>query len=240
MCATVPFTHTDQAPKSDTAISSISTIPLDPYEQKMVEVRMPPERVGTPGIVARQGVVSTGSASVAHGYFSSVPRTTKLLISNPTSETTVIHSGCRVGSIIPIHLNSDDSMTVRAVFMDNDQSWLDFLDLCNDDLTNAPPIAAIRLAAPDENTHTPLWRLHSDEYPNEDISAEQPKHLGDFVLGAAIGGPNKPYVFSLANDLGRANSNWKSHFHHIDATDATPPTHRELRTSSPPTSKCIS
>jgi hypothetical protein len=115
-------------------------------------------------------------------------------------------------------------MIVRAICMDNDQSLLDFPDLCNNDLTNPPPISATRLAVPDDNTHTPLWRLHSDEDPNEDISAEQCKRLGDFVLGAAIGGPNKPSVFSSENDLGRANSNWKSHFHHIDTGDATPRT----------------
>jgi hypothetical protein len=167
--------------------------------------------------------------SCFHGFFFRrsrllflYPNTTKILIANPTSETTVINAGCRLGSIIPTHLNSDDSMIVGAVCMDSDQSWLDFPDQCNDDLTNPPPVAPVRLAAPDDNTHTPIWRLHSNEDPNEDISAEQRIRLGDlgdFALCAAIGGPNKPSVFSSVNDLGRASSNWKSQFHHIDTGD---------------------
>jgi hypothetical protein len=89
------------------------------------------------------------SASVAHGYFSSVPMTTKILIASPTGESTGINAGYRVGTIIPIHLKSDDSMIVGTLCMESDQSWLNFPDLCNDDLTNPTPIPAMRLATPD-------------------------------------------------------------------------------------------
>jgi dUTPase len=96
-------------------ICAILTVPLDPFEQKIVDVRMTSNRVGGSGIVSRQGATSIGSAAVAHGYFDVVPKRAKILIANPTNETFVIHAGTRIGSIIPTHLDPDDPLVVGAV-----------------------------------------------------------------------------------------------------------------------------
>jgi hypothetical protein len=114
MLATVPFAKVDQAHRRETSICAIRTVPLDPFEQKLVDVRMPTDRVGDPGVVSQYGATLMGSAAVAHGYFDNVPKRAEILIANPTTET-VAHAGTRIGSIIPTHLDPDDPMVVGAV-----------------------------------------------------------------------------------------------------------------------------
>jgi hypothetical protein len=63
MRATVPFAKVDQAHRRETRICAIRTVPLDPFEQKLVDVRMPSDRVGGPGIVSQYGATSMGSVT---------------------------------------------------------------------------------------------------------------------------------------------------------------------------------
>jgi hypothetical protein len=109
--ATVPFTNVDHVHKRETRICATLTVPLDPFEQNPVDMGMPSNRVGGPGIVSQQGATSTGSAAAAHGYFDVVPKRAKILIANPTSDTAVIHAGTRIGLIIPTQLDPDCDCT---------------------------------------------------------------------------------------------------------------------------------
>jgi Reverse transcriptase (RNA-dependent DNA polymerase)/RNase H-like domain found in reverse transcriptase len=56
------------------------------------------------------------------------------------------------------------------------------------------------------------------------LSELQQKRLSEYILDAAIGGRDKPSVFSSAHNLGRANSHWESHYHHIDTGHTAPRT----------------
>jgi hypothetical protein len=48
--------------------------------------------------------------------------------------------------------------------------------------------------------------------------------LSEYILDAAIGGPDKPSIFSSAHNLGRTNSHWESHYHHIGTGHTAPRT----------------
>jgi hypothetical protein len=111
MRAIVPVTNIDQLNNRPSSIFAIATMPLEPYEQRVINVRMPSNYVDKPGLVSQSGAVSMGSASVAHGYFDKIPKTSKLLFANPTGETIIIHAGTRVGSVIPTHLNPSDLLS---------------------------------------------------------------------------------------------------------------------------------
>jgi hypothetical protein len=186
-------------------------MPLEPYEQRVINVRMPSNYVDKPGLISQNGAVSMGSASAAHGYFDKSPKTSKLLIANPTGETIIIHAGTHVGSVIPTHLNPSDLLIVGTICMMRDRSWLDFPDTDANTLKPTSSVSAIRLVPPDDTNSAPKWRLQPENDPNRDLSESQQKRISEYIFDAAIGGPDKPSIFSSVHNLGRANSQWESH-----------------------------
>jgi hypothetical protein len=176
---------------------------------------MPSDNVDKPGLVSQNGAVSMGSASVAHGYFDTVPKTSILLTANPIGKTVIIHASTPVGSVMPTHLDPSDLRILGTICMMGDRSWLDFLDLDAADILNPIySVSAIRLVPPDDTNSAPKWCLRPDNDPNRDLSELQQKRLREYILDAAIG----------VHNLGRANSHLTSHYQHIETSHTGPRT----------------
>jgi Reverse transcriptase (RNA-dependent DNA polymerase) len=216
----IGFTNLDSDRRQVYSVCAPATVPLGPYEQRRVPVRMPLDRVGRPGLLSQDGAVSMGAACVAHGYFGEVPATTSIFIANPTSEHVIVRTGTRVGSILPTHLDADVPLTIGAVCMQDITSWVDFDNLETEMSPVLDTVATVRCAPADESTTPPMWKIQTDFEVNSDLDAQQRTRLGEFILSAAIGSPGTTSEFSTSNDLGRANEKWSSHFHVIDTGDA--------------------
>jgi hypothetical protein len=121
-------------------------------------MRMPLDRVGRPGLLSQAGAVSMGSACVAHGYFWEVPATTSIFIANPTSVHVIVRVGTRVGSIAPTHLDADVPLTIGAVFMQDNTSWVDFDNVKTDMSPVLDTVTTVRLAPADVSTRHPRER----------------------------------------------------------------------------------
>jgi hypothetical protein len=67
--STIGFTKRDRDRRRVDSVCALATVPLGPYEQRRVPVRILLDRVGRQGLLSRAGAVSMGSACVAHGYF---------------------------------------------------------------------------------------------------------------------------------------------------------------------------
>jgi hypothetical protein len=132
--------------------TSYHTPTLYTYKQRRVPVRMPLDRVGRPGLLSQAGAVSMGSACGSHGYFGEVPATTSIFIANPTSDHIIIRAGARVGSIAPTHLDADVPLTIGAVYMQDNTSWVDFDKEEADMSPLLDTVATVRLAPADEST----------------------------------------------------------------------------------------
>jgi hypothetical protein len=79
--STIGFTNRDRDRRQVVSACALATVPLGPYEQRRVPVRMPLDRVGRPGLLSQAVAISMCSACVAHGYFGEVPATTSIFIS---------------------------------------------------------------------------------------------------------------------------------------------------------------
>jgi hypothetical protein len=143
------------------SVCALATVPLGSYEERRVPVRMPLDRVGRPGILSLAGAVSMGSSCVAHGYFSEVPATTSIVFANPTSDHVIVRVGTRVGSIAPTHLDADVPLTIGAVCMQNNTSWVDFDKVETDMSPVLDTVVTVRLAPPDESTTPPTWKIRT-------------------------------------------------------------------------------
>jgi hypothetical protein len=109
--------------------------------------------------------------------------------------------------------------------MQYNTSWVEFEQNVETDMSPVlDTVATVRLAPADESITPPTWKIQTDSEINSDLDAQQRTCLGEFILSAAIGLPGTTYVFSTANDLGRANEKWSSHFHVIDTGGAGPRT----------------
>jgi hypothetical protein len=65
--STIGSTNRDRDRRHVDFVCALATVPLGPYEQRRVLVRMPFDRVGRPGLLSQAGAVSVGSAYVVHG-----------------------------------------------------------------------------------------------------------------------------------------------------------------------------
>jgi hypothetical protein len=220
--STIGFTNRDCDRRQVDSVFALATIPLEPYEQRPVPMRMPLDRVGRPGLLSQAGAVSMGSACVAHGYFGEVPATAPIFIANPTSEHVIVRAGTRVGSIAPTHLDADVPLTIGAVCMQDNTSWVDFDNVETDMSPELDTVVTVRLAPADESTTPPTWKKQTDSEVNSDLDAQQRTRLGEFILSAAICSTGTTSVFSTSNGLGRANEKGSSHFHVIETSDAGP------------------
>jgi hypothetical protein len=108
--------------------------------------------------------------------------------------------------------------------MMGDRTWLDFPDTDANIRKPTSSISAIRLVPPDDTNSALKWRLQPDNDPNRDFSELQQKRLSEYILDAAIGGPDTPSMFSSVHNVGRANSHWESNYHHIDTGHTAPRT----------------
>jgi Reverse transcriptase (RNA-dependent DNA polymerase) len=224
--STIGFTSRDRdrGRRQVDSVCAMVTVPPGPYEQRRVPVRVPLDRVGRPGLLSQAGAVSMGSACVAHGYFGEVPATTSIFIANPTSEHVIVSAGTCVGSIAPTHLDADVPLTIGAVCMQDNTSWVDIDNVETDKSPVLDTVATVRLAPADESTTPPTWKIQTDSEVNSDLDAQHRTRLREFIHSATIGSPDTTSVFSTTNDLGRANEKWSSHFHVIDTGDAGPRT----------------
>jgi hypothetical protein len=140
------------------AVCALETVPLGPYEQRRVPVRMPLDWVGRPGLLSQVGPISMGSACVEYGYFGEVPATTSIFIANPTSDHVIVRAGTRVGSIAPTHLDADVPLTIGAICMQDNTSWVDADNVKTDMSPVLDTVATVRLAPADESTTPPTWK----------------------------------------------------------------------------------
>jgi hypothetical protein len=153
-----------------------------------------------------------------------VPAATSIFIANPTSDHVIIRAGTRVGLIAPTHLDADEPLTIGAVCMQYNTSWIDFDNVETDMSPVLYTLATVRLAPADESTTPPTRKIQTDSEINSDLDAQQRTRLGEFIPSSAIGSPGTTSVFSTTNDLRRANDKCSSHFHDIDTGDAGPGT----------------
>jgi hypothetical protein len=55
MRATVPFTNTEHLSSHVSAVHAMETLPIEPYEQRLITVRMPLDRIDRPGVLTQNG-----------------------------------------------------------------------------------------------------------------------------------------------------------------------------------------
>jgi hypothetical protein len=170
--STISFTIRARDRRQVDSVCALATVPLGPYEQRRVPVRMPLDRVGRPGLPSQAGAISMGSAFVAHGYFGKVPANTTVCIVNSTTDLVIIRAGTSVGSIAPKNFDADVPLTVGAVCMQDNTSSVDFDNVETYMSPVLYTVAAVRLAPADESTTLPTWKIQTDSEINSDHDAK--------------------------------------------------------------------
>jgi hypothetical protein len=61
------------------ARARLETLPLEPYEQRLISARMPLDRIDSLGVLTQNGAKSLENAAIANGYYEKVPKHTKML-----------------------------------------------------------------------------------------------------------------------------------------------------------------
>jgi hypothetical protein len=194
MRATVPFTNTEHLSSHVSAVHAIETLPLEPYEQRLITARMPLDRIDRPGVLTQIGAKSLEKAAIANGNYEKVPKHSSILIANPTHDHIAIHAGTRIGSIQATNIDVTDALPIGALFMENNYSWCDFDQTATRATAthhpgNTATIATVRLQPPDESISPVTWKLQTDSEQNTDLSPTQRTLLGKFILPTSIGTP---------------------------------------------------
>jgi hypothetical protein len=127
LLSNIGFTSRDHDRRQVDSICALATVPLGPYEQRRVLVRMP-------------------------GYFVEVPATTSIFIANPTSDHVIVRAGTLVGSIAPTNLDADVLLTIGAICMQDNTSWVDFDNVKKDMSPVLDTVATVRLAPSEKST----------------------------------------------------------------------------------------
>jgi hypothetical protein len=159
------------------SVYPLATVPLGPHVKRRVPMRMPLDRIGGPGLLSQAGAVSMGSVCVVHVYFGKVPAITSIFIVNPTSDHVIVRAEARVGSIVLTHLDADVLFTIAAVFMQDNNSWVDFDNVETD---MSPVLDTVRRAPPNEPTTPLTWKIQTDSEIYSDLDAQQHTRLGEF------------------------------------------------------------
>jgi hypothetical protein len=101
MHATVLFTSTDHVSSHVSAVHAMENLPLEPYEQSLITVRKPIDRIDRQGLLTQNGAKSLEKAAIANCYYEKVPKHSKTFIANLTHDQVVIRAGTRIAAFRP-------------------------------------------------------------------------------------------------------------------------------------------
>jgi hypothetical protein len=118
----------------------------------------------------------------------------------------------------PVHAPTDNAIDVGSLLVDGDRTALDFLGLVDTAALPHGAIGAVRLDPADESSSPSICNLKPDmdTNTNNDLTLEQRKRMGDFVLAAALGTDDRPSAITAPSILVRASDEYADHLFDID------------------------